>query len=93
MVLFREIVNMRRTVLVIYTTLSTISVNVGQLVDGESVLFVERGSVEGFCGGDRLLRGLEFDERIPISVSLILAYAIKLFITLLSFLRHSRACK
>lgn len=65
MFFFTEGLNVRWLVLVIDATFTSISINVGQLVDGESVLLVEGGAMQGFGSCDRLLRSLIFNESEP----------------------------
>jgi hypothetical protein len=61
--------NLGLLVVLVDAALSSIALNVGELVDGDSVLLVERGSVQGFAGGDGLCRCLVFDESVSSSLA------------------------
>lgn len=91
MVLFREIIDVWGVVLVVDATFSPISINVRELIDSESMFFVERGAVEGFGSCDRLLWGFELDERITINLRSTLVLGMGLVHTLLSFPRRLKA--
>jgi hypothetical protein len=50
--------NLRLLVVLVDAALSSIALNVGELVDGDSVLLVERSSVQGLAGSSSLASGL-----------------------------------
>jgi hypothetical protein len=60
--LLREWVNARRTILLLDATFPSVTINIGELVDGDGVLLVEGSAVEGFGGGDGLLGRLIFHK-------------------------------
>ena len=59
-----EIVNVRRLILVVNPSFSTVPLDIGELVDGESVSPVNGGAVKLFGGGDCLLWCLVLDKGI-----------------------------
>lgn len=62
MLLFCKRFDVWRLVLVINPTFASISIDIGKLVDGESVLFVKCGAMKSFGSSNGLLGGLVFNK-------------------------------
>ena len=62
MFLLCEVVDLRRVVVVVYPTLTAVSLNVGKLVDGKRVFLVKGSAVELLGGRSGLLGGLVLDK-------------------------------
>lgn len=69
MLFFGKFFDMRRVVVVIDSAFSPVSIDVGQLIDCDGVLFVERTAIQGFGRSDCLFWRLIFHERIALIVS------------------------
>lgn len=66
--LFKRL-DLRLHVLFVDSSLASISVDVCELVDGDGVLFIQGGAVEGFYDGGGFFCGVEFEKREPINLS------------------------
>ena len=66
--LLLERCDLRLLVVLIDATLPAVALDVGKLVDGDGVLLVQRGAVQGLDGGDGLRGGLVFDESVSSSL-------------------------
>lgn len=72
-------------IFVIDTAFTSVPLNVRYFVDCESVLFIERSPMQGFCCSDCLFRRFVFYESEPLIVSRILVLVIDLKIPFCHF--------
>lgn len=56
---------MRRMILVVNSALLAITINIGQLIDGDSVSLIKWSSMESLDGGQALLWGFVLDKCKP----------------------------
>lgn len=54
MFFFRKFFHVRGVILVVDASFPSVSIDIRELIDCEGMLPIERGAMEGFCGGDCL---------------------------------------